>query len=65
MNEIPMRLPSWPIDRLIGYAYNPGKNVAAVERLCASISAFSLPVPCLVRGNGEQIDGVDRIRMAA
>jgi len=54
----------WPIDRLVFYARNPRKNDAAVDRMCASIREFGFKVPCLVRSNGELVDGHLRVKSA-
>lgn len=47
----------WPIDKLIPYARNPRKNDAAVDRMAASIREFGFKIPCLVRSDGEVVDG--------
>jgi len=47
----------WAIDRLVLYARNPRKNDAAVDRMCSSIREFGFKIPCLVRSDGEVIDG--------
>ena len=47
----------WPIERLVEYARNPRKNDAAVDRMCASIREFGFKIPCLVRSDGEVVDG--------
>ena len=54
----------WSIDRLVPYERNPRKNDAAVERMCASIKEFGFKIPCLVRGNGEVVDGHLRLKAA-
>jgi len=48
----------WPIDRFVPYVRNPGKNDAAVDRMCASIKEFGFKVPCLVRSDGEVETGI-------
>ena len=47
----------WPIDRLREYLRNPRKNDAAVDRMCSSIREFGFKIPCLVRSDGEVVDG--------
>src|ERR1022692_596242 len=47
----------WPIDKLIPYARNPRKNDAVVDRMCSSIREFGFKIPCLVRSDGEIVDG--------
>src|SRR5436309_11319109 len=66
MTSQPMmkEIETWPIDRLIFYARNPRKNDAAVDRMCASIREFGFKIPCLVRSNGEVVDGHLRLKAA-
>src|SRR5437588_8179353 len=59
-----MEIQSWPIDRLVFYARNPRKNDAAVDRMCGSIREFGFKIPCLVRSDGEVIDGHLRLKAA-
>jgi DNA modification methylase len=59
-----MQIQIWSIDRLVFYARNPRKNDAAVDNMCASIREFGFKVPCLVRGDGEVIDGHLRLKAA-
>jgi DNA modification methylase len=54
----------WRIERLVEYARNPRKNDAAVDRMCASIREFGFKIPCLVRSNGEVVDGHLRLKAA-
>src|SRR5277367_3195312 len=54
----------WPIERLVEYSRNPRKNDAAVDRMCASIREFGLKIPCLVRSDGEVVDGHLRLKAA-
>jgi ParB-like chromosome segregation protein Spo0J len=54
----------WPIDRLVEYMRNPRKNDSAVDRMCGSIREFGFKIPCLVRSNGEVIDGHLRLKAA-
>jgi DNA modification methylase len=60
----PIRMETWSIDRLIPYARNPRKNDAAVDRMCGSIREFGFKIPCLVRSDGEVIDGHLRLKAA-
>src|SRR5437867_1881637 len=59
-----IQMETWPIDRLIPYARNPRKNDAAVDRMCASIREFGFKIPCLVRSDGEVVDGHLRLKAA-
>jgi ParB-like chromosome segregation protein Spo0J len=54
----------WPIERLVAYARNPRKNDAAIDRMCASIREFGFKIPCLVRSDGEVVDGHLRFKAA-
>jgi DNA modification methylase len=54
----------WPIDRLREYARNPRKNDMAVDRMCSSIREFGFKIPCLVRSDGEVVDGHLRLKAA-
>ena len=54
----------WPIDRLRPYPRNPRKNDGAVDRMCESIRVFGFKIPCLVRGDGEIVDGHLRLKAA-
>jgi len=59
-----LRIEYWPIERLREYPRNPRKNDAAVDRMCASIREFGFKIPCLVRGDGEIVDGHLRLKAA-
>jgi ParB-like chromosome segregation protein Spo0J len=54
----------WPIERLVEYTRNPRKNDGAVDRMCGSIREFGFKVPCLVRSDGEVVDGHLRLKAA-
>ena len=58
------RIETWPLDKLIPYARNPRKNDAAVSQMVASIREFGFKIPCLVRGDGEVVDGHLRLKAA-
>jgi len=62
--KVSMEIQTWSIDRLVFYARNPRKNDAAVDRMCESIREFGFKIPCLVRGDGEVIDGHLRLKAA-
>jgi hypothetical protein len=55
--KAPMEVQVWPIDKVVFYARNPRKNDAAVDCMCGSIREFGFKIPCLVRSDGEVIDG--------
>jgi len=57
-------LQTWPLANLRPYEKNPRKNDSAVERMCSSIREFGFKIPCLVRGNGEVVDGHLRLKAA-
>src|ERR1022692_1555484 len=59
-----IQIQTWSIDRLIPYARNPRKNDGAVDRMCSSIRKFGFKIPCLVRSDGEVIDGHLRLKAA-
>jgi DNA modification methylase len=59
-----MEIQIWPLDRLVPYAGNPRKNDAAVDRMCGAIVQFGFKIPCLVRSDGEVIDGHLRLKAA-
>ena len=54
----------WAIERPVEYPRNPRKNDAAVDRMCASIREFGFKIPCLVRSDGEVVDGHLRLKAA-
>ena len=54
----------WPIERLVEYPRNPRKNDAVVDRMCGSIREFGFKIPCLVRSDGEVVDGHLRLKAA-
>lgn len=60
----PIQIETWPIGRLIPYARNPRKNNQAVERMCGSLREFGFKIPCLVRSDGEIVDGHLRLKAA-
>ncbi len=60
----PDRIDVWPLDQLIPYARNPRKNDAAVSQMVASIREFGFKIPCLVRADGEVVDGHLRLKAA-
>ncbi len=62
--ERPTATEVWPLERLVPYEKNPRKNDSAVDRMCASIQEFGFKIPCLVRGDGEVIDGHLRLKAA-
>jgi hypothetical protein len=58
------QIENWPIDRLVEYPRNPRKNDSAVDRMCGSIREFGFKIPCLVRNDGEIVDGHLRLKAA-
>jgi ParB-like chromosome segregation protein Spo0J len=59
-----MEIRIWPIDKLVFYARNPRKNDAVVDFMCGSIREYGFKIPCLVRSDGEVIDGHLRLKAA-
>jgi ParB-like chromosome segregation protein Spo0J len=43
---------------------NPRKNDPAVDRICGSIREFGFKIPCLVRSDGDLVDGHLRLKSA-
>jgi hypothetical protein len=60
----PPSIETWPLDKLIPYARNPRKNDAAVGQMVSSIKEFGFKIPCLVRSDGEVVDGHLRLKAA-
>jgi ParB-like chromosome segregation protein Spo0J len=58
------RIEIWPIERLVEYPRNPRKNDGVVDRMCGSIREFGFKIPCLVRSDGEVVDGHLRLKAA-
>ena len=54
----------WPLDKLVPYARNPRKNDSAVDQMVSSIREFGFKIPCLVRSDGEVVDGHLRLKAA-
>jgi len=63
-SEVTTEIRIWPIDKLVVYASNPRKNEGAVDLMCGSIREFGFKIPCLVRSDGELIDGHLRLKAA-
>ena len=59
-----LQIHSWPIEKLIPYAQNPGKNDHVVDRMVASIKEFGFKIPVLARSSGELVDGHLRLKAA-
>src|SRR5690349_21533123 len=64
LHALDVHVEMWPIGRLVPYLRNPRKNDAAVDRMCGSIQQFGFKVPCLVRSDGEVVDGHLRLKAA-
>ena len=64
MISSPQSIEQWSIERLVEYPRNPRKNDAAVDRMCGSIREFGFKIPCLVRSDGEVVDGHLRLKAA-
>src|SRR5580704_5413647 len=62
--DVKPQIELWPIDRLHEYLNNPRKNDGAIDRMCDSIREYGLKIPCLIRGDGEIVDGHLRLKAA-
>src|SRR5882762_6393499 len=60
----PEQVELWAIDRLVEYQRNPRKNDSVVDLMCSSIREFGFKIPCLVRSDGEVVDGHLRLKAA-
>src|SRR3989442_9450224 len=63
-SSISIQMEACEIDRVIPYARNPRKTDQAVDRMCSSIREFGFKIPCLVRSDGEVVDGHLRLKAA-
>lgn len=63
-SPIAQHIETWPIERLVEYPRNPRKNDSAVDRMCGSIRELGFKIPCLVRSDGEVVDGHLRLKAA-
>ena len=61
---VSQQIEAWPVERLVEYPRNPRKNDGAVDRMCGSIREFGFKIPCLVRSDGEVVDGHLRLKAA-
>src|ERR1700694_2142947 len=64
MTNEDLKCETWSIERLVPYVRNPRRNDAAVDQMCGSIREFGFKIPCLVRSDGELIDGHLRLKAA-
>jgi DNA modification methylase len=62
MNTTSLQIETWLIERIVPYIRNPRKNDHAVDKICGAIQEFGFRIPCLVRSDGELIDGHLRIK---
>jgi ParB-like chromosome segregation protein Spo0J len=61
---LPLAMEMWPLSRFVEYESNPRNNDAAVDRMCDSIREFGFKIPCVVRRDGELVDGHLRLKAA-
>lgn len=59
-----LKLEQWPIDRLHGYAGNPRKNDAVIDKMVASINEFGFRIPIVAKSDGLVVDGHLRLKAA-
>ena len=64
----PLATEMWPLSRFVEYERNPRNSDTtsdgALDRVCASIREFGFKIPCVVRRNGELVDGHLRLKAA-
>ena len=54
----------WPVDKLVGYARNPRRNDAQVDRMAEAIKEFGFRIPIVARSDGAVVDGHLRLKAA-
>ena len=59
-----LKLEHWPPERLVGYARNPRKNDAVVDRMAEAIREFGFRIPIVARSDGSVVDGHLRLKAA-
>ena len=59
-----LKLEHWPPERLVGYARNPRKNDAVVDRMAEAIREFGFRIPIVARSDGSVVDGHLRLKGA-
>ena len=59
-----LTLEHWAPERLVGYARNPRKNDAVVDRMAEAIREFGFRIPIVARSDGSVVDGHLRLKAA-
>jgi DNA modification methylase len=59
-----LKLEHWPPERLVGYARNPRKNDAVVDRMAEAIREFGFRIPIVAKSDGSVVDGHLRLKAA-
>jgi ParB-like chromosome segregation protein Spo0J len=59
-----LQLEHWPPERLVGYARNPRRNDAVVERMAEAIAEFGFRIPIVAKSDGSVVDGHLRLKAA-
>ena len=59
-----LKLEHWAPERLVGYARNPRKNDAVVDRMAEAIREFGFRIPIVARSDGSVVDGHLRLKAA-
>lgn len=59
-----LQLEHWAPERLVGYARNPRKNDAVVDRMAEAIREFGFRIPIVAKSDGSVVDGHLRLKAA-
>jgi ParB-like chromosome segregation protein Spo0J len=59
-----LKLEHWAPERLVGYARNPRKNDAVVDRMAEAIREFGFRIPIVAKSDGSVVDGHLRLKAA-
>lgn len=64
MEKVHLEVQQMPIEKLVGYARNPRKNDAVVDKMVESIKEFGFRIPIVARSDGSVVDGHLRLKAA-
>jgi DNA modification methylase len=62
--DVKLQIEFWSIERLHEYPNNPRRNDGVVDRMGDSIQEYGFKIPCLIRSDGEIVDGHLRVKAA-